>query len=350
MQAFRLGLRTAFRATARSVPRRPPAQFLQPAQQTRFASRYQRFGNKNDGSQQSWSRFGPAYRVQYIWRNYRTTILLVSGGGVVVYAWNQESVPVTGRRRFNVVPPDLEKQIAGGQYDQIVSQFKGQILPPEHPYTQLWKVHVIDDPDMMNAFVIPGGKVFVFTGILPICKDEDGVAAVLGHEIAHNVAHHVSERMSQSVITMAFALVVSLLLDVSGGLAQDVASLLLSMPNSRTQEKEADHIGLLMMAEACYDPKSAIDLWTRMAEKEKGAPPQFMSTHPTSYNRRELIRGWIPQAEAKFEEGGCAATFQHKQGFMQAARMRDSGQRGERRAIPVQQRPSGSGGDDDYFF
>lgn len=288
------------------------------------------------------------------------------------YVTNQEEVPITGRRRFNVVSPETEIKMAAGGYEEILQQFRGRILPVDHPYTQMvarvverllpsagglagkgdWRVHVIDAPDERNAFVIPGGKVFVFTGILPICKDEDGVAAVLGHEIAHNVAHHVAERMSQGGITLIFGLVASLLFDISGQLGQGIASLFLSMPNSRTQEQEADHIGLLMMAESCYDPQSAIGLWTRMAEAEKGAPPQFLSTHPTSYNRRELIRSWMPQAEAKYEASNCSMTRRYTQDFKQAFGASNNSQVGSGRRIPVQQAgpPQRRRDDDDDWF
>lgn len=173
--------------------------------------------------------------------------------------FNLEQVPVTGRRRFNVIGPETEKQLmADGGYQQILNEYRGKILPENHPYTQLvakvvsrllpstgglagddWKVHVIDEKEQMNAFVMPGGKVFVFTGILPVCQDENGLAAVLGHEIAHNVAHHSAERMSNQIPVLLATTLGSMLFDVSGQLSSQVASLLLSLPNSRTQEQEA---------------------------------------------------------------------------------------------------------------
>ncbi|ETN39700.1 uncharacterized protein HMPREF1541_05926 [Cyphellophora europaea CBS 101466] len=372
MFAARLGLRTAFRGATRPVGRQAAkTSFSRAPQQARFASRYQRFGDQKGGTGQNWSNIRPVYRVQYIWRNYRTPIIVVSGGGVVFYVANQEQVPVTHRRRFNVVSPETEKQVSEGMYDEVLKQYRGRVLPTEHPYTQLvarvverllpsvgplageeWRVHVIDAPNERNAFVIPGGKVFVFTGLLPICKDENGLAAVLGHEIAHNVAHHAAERMSQSFITLSFALLASLVFDISGNLANSIGSLFLSLPNSRTQEMEADHIGLLMMAQSCYDPHSAIDLWTRMAEAEKGAPPQFLSTHPTSYNRRELIRKWMPDAEAKFNESECSLSSRYAEDFKQAFGAGNSSRLGRSGRIPVQQQgsPSRRVDDDDDFF
>ena len=370
MQAARLGLRTAFRSSSRTIPRLRsvrPSLFLSRAQQTRFASyRYQRFGGK-DEKQQQWSSFGPVYRAQYIWRNYRNILLVVGVGGGVFYVANLEQVPFTGRRRFNVVSSELEKQISTASYEGILQQYSGKILPPNHPYTEMaarvverllpasglaseeWRVHVINEPGEVNAFVIPGGKVFVFTGILPIAKDETGLAAVLGHEIAHNVAHHLAERMSTSGFIALFAILASVLFDVSGGIAQQLMDLVLSLPNSRTQEREADHIGLLIMAESCYDPSSAIDLWTRMDQAQKMAPPQFLSTHPSNFNRRELIKGWLKDAEAKYNESGCAMTSRHNESFQDAVRAFQGGRtQQQRRPVPMTvQRPRD---DDDDFW
>ncbi|RMZ83206.1 hypothetical protein DV738_g1309, partial [Chaetothyriales sp. CBS 135597] len=304
--------------------------------QTRFSSyRYRRFDEGPQQHQQqkgqTWSRFGPVYRAQYIWRNYRNVVVGIVVVGGVVYVTNLEKVPFTGRLRFNVVSAEMEKQMGTASYDEILAEFGNRILPANHPYTLLtarvverllpasglpssgddgneWRVHVIDEPSQLNAFVIPGGKVFVFTGILPVARDEAGLATILGHEIAHNVAHHSAERLSSSGFVLLFAIAASLIFDVSGNLAKSLADLLLTLPNSRTQEIEADHIGLLIMAESCYPPAAAVDLWTRMDEAQKvAAPPQFLSTHPTNYNRRELIRGWLPQAEDKYENAQCAA-------------------------------------------
>ncbi|EKV12991.1 T-complex protein 1, theta subunit, putative [Penicillium digitatum PHI26] len=210
-------------------------------------------------------------------------------------------------------------------YREVLSSERGKILPQNHPLTRMvdgvlqrlipqvaiegadWKVHVIKDDGMVNAFVLPGGKVFVYTGILPICKDEDGLAAVLGHEIAHVVAHHPAERMSNSFITLGAVFAISFLFDVSGQFSSFLLNLMYGLPNSRTQEAEADNIGLMMMSKACFNPEAAVKLWARMHEQEKQAPPQFMSTHPSSYNRMETIQGWLDKAEAIYEENGCSS-------------------------------------------
>ncbi|KAL5050570.1 hypothetical protein BDW71DRAFT_194343 [Aspergillus fruticulosus] len=233
---------------------------------------------------------------------------------------------MTGRRRFNCVSHQQELKMGEQSYREVLRDCQGRILPESHPLTIMvnrvlhrlvpmapidgadWKVHVIKDDNMVNAFVLPGGKVFVFTGILPICKDEDGLAAVLGHEIAHVVAHHTGERMSNNFVTMGVIFLAALLFDVSGNIPSLLLNLMYSLPNSRTQEAEADNIGLMMMSKACFNPEAAVDFWSRMQKAEKQAPPQFISTHPSNYNRMEAIRGWLGKAQAEYENSGCIGT------------------------------------------
>ena len=222
------------------------------------------------------------------------------------------------------------------QYEQTMQQYKSKILPSnskQHRMVQRvldrlipasglgdqdWEIHVIEDP-MKNAFVIPGNKVFVFSGILDVTQDDDGLAAVLGHEIAHNVAHHAAERMSQSFILVPFAIVGSLLIGVDPGIANSAVSLAFTLPGSRKQETEADYIGLLMMARSCYNPEAAVGLWQRMekANGAAGAPPQFLSTHPSDHNRIEKIRKWLPEAEQARLLGECSATAGFGELFVQ---------------------------------
>ncbi|KAL4817444.1 TCP-1/cpn60 chaperonin family-domain-containing protein [Aspergillus spinulosporus] len=233
---------------------------------------------------------------------------------------------MTGRRRFNCVSHQQELKMGEQSYREVLRDCQGRILPEYHPLTIMvnrvlhrlvpvapidgadWKVHVIKDDNMVNAFVLPGGKVFVFTGILPICKDEDGLAAVLGHEIAHVVAHHTGERMSNNFVTMGVIFLAALLFDISGNIPSLLLNLMYSLPNSRTQEAEADNIGLMMMSKACFNPEAAVDFWARMQRAEKQAPPQFISTHPSNYNRMEAIRGWLDKAQAEYENSGCNGT------------------------------------------
>lgn len=298
--------------------------------------------------------------------------MIVGGGGTVFYVANLEQVPITGRRRFNVVSPETEKSImAEGAYKETLQQFQGKILPRDHPYTQLvariverllpsahgldggdWQVHVVDDPNMVNAFVLPGGKVFVFTGLFPVAHDENGLAAVLGHEIAHNVAHHVGERLSRQGITILAAFLLSFVFDVSGQIGNSVSQLVLSLPNGRTQESEADHIGLLMMAESCYDPRRAPELWKRMLENEKkhgGAPPQFLSTHPSSGSRGQAMEKWMSEAMGKYESAQCSITAR---GLNEFKKLSDIvGRMPSSRPLPAILGGGGrSGGDDDWPF
>lgn len=241
-----------------------------------------------------------------------------------VYTYNLETVEVSGRRRFNIISAASEAEMGDQMYQQTMQEFSGKIMSPNStahrqvqrvldrlvPHSGLegekWEIHVIND-DMKNAFVIPGGKVFVFRGILDICQGDDGLAAVLGHEIAHNVAHHAAERMSRNVILLTVTGICSYLFGVDFSIGRLATQLVFTLPGSRAQEQEADYIGLLMMAESCYDPTAAMGLWSRMEKEEQGAPPQFLSTHPSSHNRLEKIKGWLPEAELKKENGDCYA-------------------------------------------
>ncbi|KAK0263025.1 hypothetical protein LTS09_003002 [Friedmanniomyces endolithicus] len=240
------------------------------------------------------------------------------GGGYILCL---EPVPVSGRYRFRIVPYSSEASQGAQMYRQTMQEFGGKLMGPdsrEHKMVQrvmdrliphsglegeAWEVHVIDDP-MQNAFVIPGGKVFVFRGILDVAQGDDGLAAVLGHEIAHNVAHHAAERMSQGLPVMAVLLLLSVL-GLDPGFGNMALNLAFTLPGSRKQEEEADYIGLMMMSESCYNPRAAMGLWSRMEQEEKQAPPQFLSTHPSSHNRLGLIQGWMPKAEQKLEASNC---------------------------------------------
>ena len=153
------------------------------------------------------------------------------------------------------------------------------------------------------------------TGILPICANDDGLATVLGHEIAHNVAQHAAERMSQLSLLSLAALAASVVFDQSGTLPRLVLELVFQRPGSRAQEAEADHIGLLMMAASCFDPAQALGFWKRMEAQEKFAPPQFLSTHPSNHQRLEKLQQWLPQAEVKREESRCGMTSSYANDF-----------------------------------
>ena len=161
-----------------------------------------------------------------------------------------------------------------------------------------WEFRVINDPEDINAFCVPGGKVAVYTGIFPIAQDEAGLAVILGHEVAHALFRHSGERMTEAQI-----LGTGLALAGAGGVNPQIiqalglgASVGVVLPFSRSQESEADHVGLILMAKAGYDPRVSLEVWNRMERKEKGATPDFLSTHPGSETRIQQLKAWMPEA------------------------------------------------------
>lgn len=275
------------------------------------------------------------------WAQRPTFYYEVSGlAGVcgVWYIYNLETVPVSGRRRFNCLSQNMEKWLGQMTLEQLVNEYQGRILPEtskEHrmalrvmdrlvPHCgladQQWELRVIQDDAQKNAFVLPGGKVFLFTGMLEFCRDEDGLAAVLGHEIAHNVAHHSGEQASRSLILFPLGLVAFALGGVDPSLWRFITGLAFTLPGSRKQEEEADYIGLLMMAESCYDPRAALRLWASMEQAEKGKePPQIMSTHPSHHTRLEKIQSWLNEANDKREMSDCGVTNWRMDRFREVA-------------------------------
>ena len=227
-----------------------------------------------------------------------------------------ETVPVTGRSQLNLVSPAQEAQMGTEAYKEILGKAKvskdpaanalvtkvGTRIAQATGRTDLqWEFTVIDDPKTVNAFALPGGKVAVYTGILPITRDEAGLAAVLGHEVSHVMARHSAERISDQLFLQFGAQVFGAAFGFDPQSTQAGANLLISgvlLPWGRRQESEADHLGLIYMAKAGYDPHAARDLWLRMAEASKGQPkpPEFLSTHPADATRVKQIEGWLPEA------------------------------------------------------
>jgi len=172
-----------------------------------------------------------------------------------------------------------------------------------------WEFRVINEPETVNAFCVPGGKVAVYTGIFPIARDEAGLAVVLGHEVAHALLRHAGERMSQAEVLGA-----GMALAGASGINPQIlqalglgASVGLILPFSRSQESEADHVGLILMAKAGYDPRVALEVWDRMARKEKGAPPAFLSTHPGYETRVQQLRSFMPEALSYYQPANARA-------------------------------------------
>ncbi len=167
-----------------------------------------------------------------------------------------------------------------------------------------WEFNLIEEDKTVNAWCMPGGKVAVYTGILPITRDETGLAIVVGHEVAHALADHGNERMSQGLLAAAGGVALSVALSDKSSQTRDLylaafgagTSVGILLPYSRMHESEADRIGLILAARAGYDPREAVPFWKRMSEKGGSKPPEFLSTHPTDTTRIEDIQKHMQEA------------------------------------------------------
>jgi len=165
-----------------------------------------------------------------------------------------------------------------------------------------WEFNLIDDPQV-NAFCMPGGKIVIYSGILPMTKDESGLAVVIGHEVAHAVAKHANERMSQQMLAQYGAVGLDAILSKSSAAVKSIgqtafglgAQLGVIMPYGRQQELEADYLGLVFMAIAGYNPQVAVPFWERMSQQGSAAP-EFLSTHPSDKTRIDGIKSKLPDA------------------------------------------------------
>jgi predicted Zn-dependent protease len=240
------------------------------------------------------------------------------------------TVPVTGRSQLNLVPEGQMTQLGLESFNQIkkdtpishdpaineqvqrVGKQIAAVADKDMPNAQ-WEFVVFDSPEA-NAFCLPGGKVGVYTGILPITKTDAGLATVIGHEVGHAVAHHGAERMSEAmVMEKGGQLLGTSLSGVDPGW-QQAASLAYGLstkvgrelPHSRQQELEADHIGIIYMARAGYDPQAAVDFWKRFAayNQEHGGSEglAFLRTHPVDAVRIQQLQIWLPTAEADYQK------------------------------------------------
>lgn len=245
------------------------------------------------------------------------------------------TVPMTGRTQLALVPEADMVTAAAQNYDEFLG---GVTVSTDPAATTLvgrigervaasaerflidvgmsddlrfydWRFTVVDDDETINAFCMPGGKIVVYTGIIPVAQTEDQLAVVIGHEVAHALARHSSERMSQILLAelggMALARAIQEKPSETQGwmmLAYGVgAQLGVILPYSRTHEKEADRIGLILMAQAGYDPRAAVPFWTRMGELGGPRPPEFLSTHPEPATRIEEIQRYLPEALRYYE-------------------------------------------------
>jgi predicted Zn-dependent protease len=239
-------------------------------------------------------------------------------------------VPITHRKGLHLVPQSELLTLSLREYDQVLKKSK---LSTDQKKVQMvrrvgeriaraseaflrdsgresqiqdykWEFNVIKDDKMVNAWAMPGGKVAVYTGILPITQDETGLAVVMGHEVAHAMADHGNERMSQGLLASMGGIALSVALSKKPQQTRELfmtafgvgATVGLLLPYSRLHESEADRIGLMLMARAGYDPKEAVPFWERMNKKEGPRPPEFLSTHPAPASRIANLKVYIPEA------------------------------------------------------
>jgi metalloendopeptidase OMA1, mitochondrial len=231
-------------------------------------------------------------------------------------------VEQTGRTQFIIVSDSQELQLGNDAYKETLdknrlstrSDWQAQVRrvgqriaaaanKPEYK----WEFNVIQGKEI-NAFALPGGKVAFWEGIMPVAQDDSGVAVIMGHEVAHALARHGAERMSQSMGAELLGQIISVGIgQVSPGIHDEVlqayglgATVGVLLPWGRTQESEADRIGLTLMAKAGYDPATAVAFWERMSKIGGDKPPEFLSTHPSDITRINQIKSWLPEAKANY--------------------------------------------------
>lgn len=240
------------------------------------------------------------------------------------------TVPLTGRKQLNLIPSSQINTLAFQSYQEVLEESKlsnnqqqvnmvknvgkrisgaiEQYLKDKGLEDRIkgfqWEFNLIEDDKMVNAWAMPGGKVAFYTGIMPICENEEGVAVVMSHEIAHAIAEHGNERMSQQLALQLGGTALSVALSqkpqmtrqlamAAFGLGAQVGVLL---PYSRSHESEADELGVYFMAMAGYDPHAAAPFWERMAAQGGASPPEFLSTHPAPETRVKRIQKVVPKA------------------------------------------------------
>lgn len=258
------------------------------------------------------------------------SVLLIFSLALLVFVVACATVPITGRKQLSIIPDSQMNAMSFQQYEQVLaesslsqnSQEEAMIkrvghniqLAVEQYFEEQGMSHHLDgyewefnliESDQVNAWCMPGGKVAFYTGILPVCQDEAGVAVVMGHEVAHAIAEHGGERMSQSLMVQMGGMALS---EAVQNKPEETQALYMTafavgaqygamLPFSRQHESEADHMGLIFMAMAGYDPQTAPAFWQRMSDLGGGsAPPEFMSTHPSDATRIRELNEHMPEA------------------------------------------------------
>jgi predicted Zn-dependent protease len=243
-------------------------------------------------------------------------------GVLLLFFTHRQKTPVTHRTQHVGLTDRQQMQLGSEEYARTLREDRAHVISSGTGYAQVqrvakrieavarrdkpkfvWKVTLLRK-DEANAYCLPGGKIVVFTGILPLTQTDAGLATVLGHEVAHATAEHVAERLEREKLTKIAVAIVAGGIAVTPAQYAHVVALLgvggqaASLPFSRKQESEADHIGLIYMARAGYDPHQAVTFWKRMLRASKGKePPEFASDHPSTAHRVEQVEGWLPEAE-----------------------------------------------------
>jgi metalloendopeptidase OMA1, mitochondrial len=252
--------------------------------------------------------------------------------------------PYTKRWQLLMIPQSYEANLGAQAYQDVlsdpnvkISQNPTEVTPVQKIAARIieaakrskyaeaanefkWEVSVIKDDGTKNAFALPGGKIAVYTGIFPVADNESGLAAIVGHEVVHALARHGSERMSQGMLAQIGLVGASIAMQTQGfspvtsqaamsalGVGTQVGVLL---PFSRAHESEADYIGLLLAADAGYDPQESVRVWQRMQQSAGGQPHEFLSTHPGHETRIKRLTEHMPEALALYNQANKAPVAQ----------------------------------------
>lgn len=243
-------------------------------------------------------------------------------------------VPVTGRRQANLIPDALMRQLGASTYQStlageevakgtdnakaINSVGKKIAKSADQPKFD-WQFKLLQDSENINAWCLPGGKIAVYTGLLPVVESEAGLAFVMGHEVGHATAHHGAERLSQHLAVLGGLGALYLYLDnktelsleqiavisAAAGVGAEVGYVL---PFSRLHEKEADVIGMMYMAKSGYPPQEAPLVWDRMQEATGGGQLSILSTHPSNKDRKKNLNEWMPKAKKRYQRNKSKVT------------------------------------------
>ena len=257
-------------------------------------------------------------------------VLAVVVVGVLALGAHHQKTPVTHRSQRVGLTDEQQMQLGSQEYAKTLTEDRANIVASGPRYAEVqrvakrieavasrdkpafvWRVTLLRRNEA-NAYCLPGGKIVVYTGILPLVRNDAGLATVLGHEVAHATAEHAAERIEREHLTGVAAAI------LAGGVAftpgqylrlralLGVGGAAASLHFSRAQESEADHIGLIYLARAGYDPHQAVAFWQRMRLASSGkSPPEFLSDHPSDAHRIERIKAWMPEAEAAREHHGA---------------------------------------------